>query len=163
MKPTLTPRPPGQTAEERAAERQRRQRIGIFRSLAMLVALVGLAIWMTRGPGGLEVLSLQTASDLADDFSPIGPTTTYAPGDTFYLSADLRGYRPGMDVRARWLYGEQVITETPLIVQNSGDGYAGFALSPEDPPEWPQGAYRVELMYEDQVVDTTQFEVRPGG
>ena len=162
MKPSLTPRPAGQSPEERATERQRRQRMGVMRSVVMLVAMIVLAVWVTRSPGGLEVRSMVTARALADDFSPVDPAAAYGPQDTFYLSADLRGYRPGMDLRARWLYDDQVIAETPLIVQNSGDGYAGFALSPDDPPEWPAGTYRVELLYDGKVLDFTEFEVRAG-
>jgi hypothetical protein len=147
---------------EREQARQRRHWWGIARSVAMLAALVVLSIFLARRSAAPEVLSVTPAHALDAAYRPVEPAETFAPGDTFYVSVELRGYRTGMDLRARWLYEGQVITETPLDTPDAGDGYAGFSLSPENPPEWPPGQYAVDIVYEDHVLNRAAFRVVDG-
>jgi hypothetical protein len=144
---------------EREQARLRRHRWGIARSVAMLAALVVLSIFLARRSAAPEVLSVTPAQALDADYRPVDPVETFAPGDTFYISVELRGYRPGMDLRARWHYEGQVITETPLDTSTAGDGYAGFSLSPQNPPEWPPGQYAVDIVYDDHVLSRAAFRV----
>jgi hypothetical protein len=128
---------------EREQARLRRHRWGIARSVAMLAALVVLSIFLARRSAAPEVLSVTPAQALDADYRPV----------------ELRGYRPGMDLRARWHYEGQVITETPLDTSTAGDGYAGFSLSPQNPPEWPPGQYAVDIVYDDHVLSRAAFRV----
>jgi hypothetical protein len=144
---------------EREQARLRRHRWGIARSVAMLAALVVLSIFLARRSAAPEVLSVTPAQALDADYRPVEPVETYAPGDTFHVSVELRGYRPGMDLRARWHYEGQVITETPLDTSTAGDGYAGFSLSPQNPPQWPPGQYAVDIVYDDHVLSRAAFRV----
>jgi hypothetical protein len=133
--------------------------MGIMRSVVMLLAMVALAIYMALRPRGPEVLGVTMATALDDTFRAVAAVETYAPDDTFFASVELRGYRPEMELMARWRYGEQVIKETRLATGQTGDGYAGFVLNPEQPPQWPEGEYRVEIVYEDKVLGSAAFRV----
>lgn len=140
-------------------ERRRRQRAGLLRSVALLAGLVVLTVWIALQRQAPEVLSLTAAQALDSDYQPLEPTGQYTPDDTFFISAELRGYRPGMDISALWRYEGEVIAETPLLAEGSGDGYAGFSLSPQNPPRWPEGSYVVDIMYDDHLLGRTAFEV----
>lgn len=139
--------------------RLHRHRWGIARSVAMLAALVVLSYFLARRSAAPEVLSVTPTRALDADYQPVEPVEVFAPGDTFHVAVELRGYRPGMDLRARWLYEGQVITETPLDTADAGDGYAGFSLSPQNPPQWPSGQYAVDIVYDDKVLSRAAFRV----
>lgn len=149
------------TPAERQAERTRRYWWGIARSATILVGLIVLAVVITRRPLAPQVLSVVPAHSLDAAFRPIEPTQRFGPDETFFISVELRGYRPGMDVSAVWRYEGQMITQTPLATNDAGDGYAGFALSPEDPPAWPPGRYTVDILYGEKLLGRAVFEVAP--
>lgn len=147
------------TDRDREAERRKRQRMGIARSVAFLVALVVLAVWMQQRPRPPEVLSVTPATALDDEFRPVEPTEVFGPEDTFFVSVELRNYQPGT-LGARWLYEGQVITEMMLDTTDTGDGYAGFVLRNDDPP-WPTGQYTIEITYRGRVLESASFRVEP--
>ncbi len=146
------------TAEDRIVERRRRRRIGLVRSVIMAIALVALAIFMALRPRPPEVLSITLTRALDNAYRPIAPTTTFGPQETFFVSVELRGYRPGSDLTARWRYDGQVIVDTELVAEGIGDGYAGFVLHNDNPP-WPAGRYTVEILYEGEVLASAEFGV----
>ncbi len=149
------------TPEERQAERARRYWWGIARPAAILVGLIVLAVAITRRSLAPQVLSVVPARSLDDAFRPVEPTQRFSPDETFFVSVELRGYRPGMDLSAVWRYEGQMITRTPLATDDAGDGYAGFVLSPENPPEWPPGRYTVDILYGEKLLGRAVFEVVP--
>jgi hypothetical protein len=150
------------SAEERQAayleERRRRQIVGIIRSGAFLAVIVVLGVVLAMRSRPPQVVSVTLATALDDAYRPIETTTVYAPNDTFYASVQLRGYRQGMDLKARWRYDGTLIKETPLQTDTAGDGYAGFVLRNDAPP-WPDGPYSVEIVYDGQVVGSAAFRV----
>jgi hypothetical protein len=129
----------------------------VGRSVLFLIALAVLA-YLFMGRPRLRVLSATPARALDDAFRPIDPTTTFGPEDDFFVSVELSGYRPGMDVRARWRYEGQVITETTLNAEGQGSGHAGFVLSNDRPP-WPVGEYSVEILLDGEPLASTTFAV----
>lgn len=141
-----------------AQERTHRQRVGLIRSLLLLAGLVVLAVFLALRSRGPQVVSVTVATALDDAYRPVAVTDVYGPQDTFFVSVELRGYRPEMEVIARWRYEGQVIRETPLSTQQAGDGYAGFVLTNEGFP-WPEGAWTVEIVYEGEVLGQTTFRV----
>lgn len=140
-------------------EQRRRQRSGILRSVALLAGLIVLTVWIALQRQQPEVLSLTTARALDSDYQPVEPTTSYGPDDTFFISVELRGYRTGMNITALWRHQGEVIAETPLLAEAGEAGIAGFSLSPESPPRWPEGGYVVDIMYDGHVVGRTAFDV----
>jgi hypothetical protein len=145
----------GKTPEQR----KRQHWMGIARSVVMLIGLIVLTVFITRRPGEPEVISVTPARALDADYRPVDPTTTFLPDETFYISVELRGYRSGTELVAQWRYGGEVFDQTSLIASDAGEGYAGFSLSPQDPPEWPVGTYLVDILYEDHLLGRASFEV----
>ncbi len=147
------------TPEERDAARASRARWGLLRSILMLIGLIVLAVVLARRPAEVEVLSITPAKALDDTYRAVEPTGVFAPTDTFFVSAEISGYRPGMNFIARWRHEGQYITETPLQADGVGAGYAGFALSPQEPPTWPEGRYTVDVLHGEQLLGQAAFEV----
>lgn len=144
-------------------DRQRKQRMGLARSVAMLLGLVVLAVWFALADRSPEVISMTMAKSLDANYKPIEPVSTFGPDDTFFVSVELRRYRAGEDLTALWRYEGQEIAQTPLSTDDSGSGYAGFSIAPEDPPQWPEGSYVVDIMYEGHVLGRAAFEVAADG
>ena len=102
------------------------------------------------------------ATALDDRYRPVEVTDTYKPDDTFFASVEVKGARSDEPLRARWFYEGEEITTSPLASDLAGDLYAGFVLSNQDAP-WPVGSYRVDILYEDDVLGSTSFKVIDGG
>lgn len=143
--------------------RRRRHWFGIIRSLIILGALVVLAIVFTRQPAAPEVLSLTPARALDAGFRPVEPATTFAPGDSFFVSAEMSGYTAGTALSARWLYEGEVIAETTIESDDVSGEVARLSLAPDDPTGWPPGTYVVDVIYEDDLLGRTAFEVTAPG
>ena len=139
----------------RLKRRSARRAVLLIIGAGLLAALLLAVASRPRPP---RVLGMVTATALDDTYRPVSTTEVYGPQDVFYLSLELQGYRPNPPIRARWLYGTQVITEMDLAGSSSGDGYAGFELRNERPP-WPAGEYQVEVWWEDQRLSSLSFRV----
>ena len=139
------------TREEYEKKRKAAQRTGIIRSLVMLAGLIALAVWMGIRGRGPQVESVTPAQALDDAYRPVEATDTFGPTDTFFVAVQISNYEPSMNVTATWRYEGDVITTTPLSTDTSGEGFAGFSLSPSDPPQWPSGSYNIEIFYNDDM------------
>lgn len=137
--------------------RRARRRFGVWRSVFFLAALTGLLIYFSQQNRRPRITEVITATALDDQYRPIGATAVYAPEDTFYLSVEIDDYRVDHPVVARWKYEGQVITTTPLESELHGGIYAGFVLQSSVP--WPEGRYRVDVLYDDQVLGGADFRV----
>jgi hypothetical protein len=105
-----------------------------------------------------SVSEIVLSRGLSADYRPLAPTEHFTPDEPFHWSVLMRGLRPGVVVSARWLYGDQLIRRTDYVVQQSGNGYVGFELTNDRPP-WPAGAYRVEILVDDEVAGSATFSV----
>lgn len=134
--------------------------------LPLLAELLAMAALLAACSSPLQVLSVTPATALDDLYQPVETTNVFGPQDTFFVSVQLRNYRPDMQVVARWRYEGQFITETTLVTGPLGDstkpyeGYAGFSLRNDNPP-WPSGDYTVEIVYQDKVLGSAAFRVEP--
>ncbi len=138
-------------------DRQRKRLFGVARSIAFLVLLVGLALWLSRSPqASVESITLTKALD--DRYQPIDPTTTFGPDDPFFASVVFKNYRADPPAVARWSYEGKVITETKLLTDTYGDITAGFSLV-NSAPLWPIGNYTIEIIAGKQVLATQSFTV----
>jgi hypothetical protein len=104
------------------------------------------------------VRSITPTKDLDNAYRPIEPTESFRPYDTFYVSVELENYRAGDPLYARWYYENSDITQTSLNVNLDGDIFAGFVLHNDQPP-WPAGVYRVDILYEEQLIGSETFRV----
>ena len=129
----------------------------IARALLIVGVLVAVVLWLQQGPA-LRVVKVTPATTLDDQFQPVKSTDRVGPHDTFFVSVELRDYRPDMKITARWRYEGTTINETVLKTSDIGNGYAGFSLINDRPP-WPAGNYVVEIVYNDKVLGSAPFRV----
>jgi len=117
-----------------------------------------MAVWISCSSAGLHVTKITSARALDSNFQPVAPTDRFGPGDTFYISVRLEGYRPGLALRAKWSYEGQPIHETQLDTAHIGDLYAGFSLSSDAP--WASGRYSIDIVLDSNVLATLSFRVK---
>jgi hypothetical protein len=90
------------------------------------------------------------------------PTTTYAPGDTFYCVVELAHAPESTRLRAFWsaieVAGAPPNTPIGEAELTSGSGSLHFNLSNEN--LWPVGRYKVELYLNGQLDRTLEFDVQ---
>ncbi len=92
-------------------------------------------------------------------------TSTYAPGDTFYLFADLNGLSKGSIVEAKWyaVNAQGLSPDTELNTSDytyeSGISYLYFRLTTNDGSDWPSGSYKVDLFLDGAQVGEQVFIV----
>jgi hypothetical protein len=91
------------------------------------------------------------------------PMTTFATTDTIHASVATASSDPSMpqagQLTARWTYeGGQLVDETTRDYNFTGTGTTAFQIS--KPDGWPTGNYRVEILYNGDVVQTRDFEIR---
>lgn len=91
------------------------------------------------------------------------PATSFATSDTIYASVGTRAADASAPssarLAARWSYQDgQVVDELSQDYVFTGAGHTAFQIS--NPDGWPTGTYKVEILLDDNVVQTRQFEVR---
>jgi hypothetical protein len=103
---------------------------------------------------------------MATDDTGKTPTSSYAPGDDFFVFADLSGLQVGSVVQAKWYAVEAEGAEPNMQLSTSdysyesGIGFVYFQLSTSDGGDWPAGSYRVELLLNGVKVGEQGFTVR---
>ena len=141
-----------------AQSRIRKHRVGLIRSLVFLLILVALWIVFSIQGRGPTVTNVVMATALDDQYRPVHITQIYQPTDMFAVSVEVKNYRSADPLVARWLYEGGEIDRTPLSSDLTGNIHAGFVLQNINPP-WPVGRYRVEILYDDEVLGIANFSV----
>ncbi len=103
---------------------------------------------------------------MATDKTGKTTTTTYAPGDAFYVFADLSGLSKGQLVQAKW-YAVSVQGVNPDTELNTSQysyeqdvSFVYFQLTTSDGSDWPTGSYRVEVYLDGAKVGEQGFTVQ---
>ncbi len=130
----------------------------VLASMTILVAVLACNA-MTTAP---TVSNIRMTTDSSGKTS----TSTYAPGDTFYVFADLSGLSQGSVVEAKW-YAIQAQGVNPNAELNTSDytyqsgiGSVYFQLTTSDGSTWPTGSYKVELYLDGGKVGEQGFLVQ---
>ena len=103
---------------------------------------------------------------MATDSSGKTTTTAYAPGDAFYVFADLSGLSKGEVVEAKWYavnaqgVDQNTVLNTSDYTYESGIGFVYFQLTTSDASDWPTGTYKVEMYLDGNKVGETGFSVQ---
>lgn len=103
---------------------------------------------------------------MATDDTGKTTTTTYSPGQQFYVFADLSGIKAGSVIQAKWYavnaQGVDANSElnTSDYTYESGIGYVYFQLNTTDGSDWPTGSYRVDLYLDATKVGEQAFTVQ---
>lgn len=113
-------------------------------------------------PAPVVVTGVDLGNALGADQRVERPMTSFGPGDTIHASVATQAAGPGgarARLVARWTYQDgQVVDELGEEYAFSGEGRTAFRISNAD--GWPTGTYKLEVLLDDEVVQTRQFEVR---
>ena len=118
---------------------------------------------------GLEILEATFAHGLDDDGGPMDPGTEFAPDDTVYLSLVVKGRPKEGIVTARFYKHDEPLGEVELDLSDVNEGvifsfgentYLNFWVSNDDGISISQ-AYRADVYYEDELIDSYTFSVVP--
>lgn len=111
----------------------------------------------------LAVTTVDLGNAVGADKRVVKPMTTFATHDTIYASVATRTAQPSAAVTgrlgARWTYQDgQTVADLGDTYSFTGTGNTVFQIS--NPDGWPPGSYKVEVLLDDNVVQTRAFEVR---
>ena len=112
-------------------------------------------------PAGVSVTGATLGSAVGADKRVSAPKDAFAKGDTIYVAVDTAG-SGSANLKAKWTYvsgGKSVpVKEDTQTIQSTGPSTTEFHVS--KPDGWPAGDYQVEVLLNDQVVQTKKYAVR---
>ena len=112
-------------------------------------------------PAAVSVTSATLGKSVGADKNVSAAADSFAKGDTIYVSLATTGSGTAT-VKARWTYmsgGKSVpVKEDSQTIQASGPSVTEFHVS--KPDGWPAGDYQVEILLNDQSVQTRKFTVK---
>ena len=124
--------------------------------LNFCLALVILSTCLAGCGSGLRVTSIQLGRSLNVDGTVANHTTTFAPGDSVYVSVGTAGVGSGV-IGARWMYRGHVVGEPTKRVSYRDVAATEFHL--QSPDGFPPGDYTVEISLDGQSVGSKAFRV----
>ena len=109
----------------------------------------------------VSVSSATLGKSVGADKQVTAATESFAKGDTIYVSVATAGSGTAT-IKARWTFssaGKSVpVKEDSQTIQATGPSVTEFHIS--KPDGWPAGDYQVEILVNDQVVQTKRFNVK---
>ena len=112
-------------------------------------------------PAAVSVSAATVGSAVGADKKVTQAKDSFAKNDTIYVAVDTAGSGTA-NLKARWTYtheGKSVpVKEDTQTIQATGPSTTEFSVS--KPDGWPLGDYQVEVLLNDQVVQTKKFSVK---
>ena len=112
-------------------------------------------------PAAVTVSSATLGSAVGADKKVTAPQESFAKNDTIYVAVDTAG-SGSANLKAKWTFvsgGKSVsVKEDTQSIQATAPSTTEFHIS--KPDGWPAGDYQVEVMLNDQVVQTKKFAVK---
>lgn len=106
--------------------------------------------------------AMRFAAGVDDQGRPVAETAVFRPGETVYLSIELKGAYKGLESKAAWKHGDET-----LATQTAATSRAARTLDPvfivfrlETRPDWPRGDYRCEVFVPDQGTTPLKFVLK---
>jgi hypothetical protein len=131
------------------------------------IGLAGTAIVaITLACSALATTPTVSNLRMATDETGKSTTSSYAPGDKFFIFADLSGIKVGSVIEAKWyaVNAEGVDANSEINTSDytyeTGIDFVYFQLSTSDGGDWPTGSYRVELYLDGTKVGEQGFTVQ---
>jgi hypothetical protein len=107
----------------------------------------------------VSVTGVELGRQLGADKRIPQPATTFAPGDTIYVSVATDGTAESATLTARWSFETgQLVTEGSETIAPTGPAATEFHIS--KPDGWPAGKYKVEILLNGSPAATKEFEVK---
>ena len=132
----------------------------------LLVSAVAAIIVAILACSGVQATPSVSNIRMATDDTGETPTSSYGPGQDFYVFADVEGLQVGSLIQAKWYAVDVQDLEANLEISTSdysyeaGIGYVYFQLSTSDGGDWPPGNYRVDLFLDGTKVGEQGFTVQ---
>ena len=112
-------------------------------------------------PAAVSVSSATLGGAVGADKKVTQAKESFAKNDTIYVAVDTAGSGTA-NLKARWTYTHQgksvPVKEDTQTIQATGPSTTEFNVS--KPDGWPAGDYQVEVLLNDQVVQTKKFSVK---
>ena len=113
-------------------------------------------------PAAVTVSSAQLGNAIGADKKVMAAGEAFAPKDTIYASVETAGSGTAT-LKSKWTYiakdGKSVpVKEDTMQIQATGPAVNEFHVS--KPDGWPAGNYQVEILLNDQVVQTKKYSVK---
>lgn len=124
--------------------------------LNFCVSMTILSVCLAGCGSGLRVTSIQVGRSLNVDGTVANHTTTFAPGDTVYVSVSTAGVGSAL-IGARWMYRGRVVGEPTKRVSYRDIAATEFHL--QSPDGFPPGDYTVEIFLDGKSVGSQAFRV----
>jgi hypothetical protein len=128
--------------------------------MACIVAALALSILACGFSASTANISEAT---LTRDEAGNDPTTTFSPGDTFYLIVQLANAPDDTVVKASWTAVDVEGADPNTFIDESeitsGSGTITFNLT-NSQGQWPAGSYKVDLYLNDELERTLEFSVQ---
>jgi len=134
------------------------------RKLMPMLAVTAITLAVVACAGLNTVPTVSNIRMTTDDSGKTA-TSSYSPGDDFFVFADLSGLQAGSSVQAKWFAVEAEGVQQNLELNTSdyayeaGIGFVYFQLSTSDGGDWPPGSYRVALFLDGNPVGEQSFTV----
>ena len=109
-------------------------------------------------PAGVRVERITLAKSVNEDASPVQAETTFASGETIYVSMWTPSVPVGTVIAARWFKPDGWVTEERIMTDRTAD-YLSFHAHPPDGNGWAPGTYRVEIIVNGASAGSTTFTV----
>ena len=114
--------------------------------------------------GDLKVAGVTLGGAVSADHKVGKAKATFAPGDkSIYASVATEGNTDGATLSAKWSYLEgkgQLVNSTSQSIATDGPATTTFRV--QNPNNWPEGKYKVEIAVNGKSVATQNFEVKKG-
>ena len=112
-------------------------------------------------PAGIAVSSVTAGKAIGADKKVTAATEAFAKDDTMYVSVATTGSGTAK-LDAKWTYHKDgkvaVVKEDSMTISASGPATNEFHVS--KPDGWPAGNYQVEVLLNDQVVQSKKYAVK---
>jgi hypothetical protein len=118
---------------------------------------------------GIDVRTAVLAHDIDDDHKPVDPDTEFAPDEKIWLSITLKGRPKKGIVSVQFLMHDEMVVEaeadladvnSSVIFSVGEDTYLNFWLTGDDILPISE-AYRADVYYDDEFIDSYTFSVVP--
>ena len=104
---------------------------------------------------------------MAKDQDGEQPSSVFSTMDTIYVVSDLSNGKAGQVVTSKWYAVNVEDTEPNLLFDEADinieeDGFRGTVYFYYPPPvdgAWPKGTYKVEIYFDNVLIDTADFAV----